>query len=56
MEVYNLDEFERKIIELIRQKKYQTITIKIKDGRIVNIKIEESIDLDQLGNGKNPSL
>jgi len=41
-----LSELERKIIELIREKDYQTITIRIKNGKIVNIKREESIDLD----------
>ena len=49
---------ERRIIELIREKDYQTITIKVKDGKIVHVKREESIDLDlaDRGNGKNPSL
>jgi hypothetical protein len=37
---------EKKVLELIREKKHQTITIRIKDGKIVNIKREESIDLD----------
>ena len=41
-----LSESEKKLIELIREKDYQTITIRIKDGKIVNIKREESIDLD----------
>ena len=53
-----LSELEKSIIELIREKDYQTITIRIKDGKIVNVKREESIDLDlaTVGNGKNPSL
>jgi hypothetical protein len=54
-----LSESEKKIIGLIREKDYQTITIKIKDGKIVNIRREESIDLDvkkSLGNRKNLSL
>ena len=55
-----VSELERRIIELIREKDYQTITIRIKDGRIVNIKREESIDLDvknsHKGNRKNLSL
>jgi len=41
-----LSELEKRIVRLIREKDYQTITIKIKDGKIVNIKREESIDLD----------
>jgi len=51
-----LNEQEAYVIKLLRQKDYQTITVKVKDGRIVHIKVEESIDLDKLGNGKNPSL
>ena len=51
---------EKKILELLREKQYQTVTIRIKDGKIVNIKREESIDLDtdrsREGNRKNLSL
>jgi hypothetical protein len=44
--VLELSELEKRVILLIREKAYQTITVRIKDGKIVNIKIEESIDLD----------
>lgn len=58
MATIGLSRREKKVIELIREKDYQTITIRIKDGKIVHVKREESIDLDlaDRGNGKNPSL
>lgn len=43
---WNITPEEAKVLELIREKQYQTITIRIKDAKIVNIKREESIDLD----------
>jgi len=46
LDILKVTSSEKKVLELIREKKYQTITIKIKDGKIVNIKREESIDLD----------
>ena len=56
----NIAPEEEKVLELLREKQYQTITIRIKEGRIVNIKREESIDLDtdrsSQGNRKNLSL
>jgi hypothetical protein len=51
---------EKLILDLIREKDFQTITIRVKDGKIVHIKREESIDLDKSlgdqGNRKNLSL
>ena len=47
MDILKVTSSEKKVLELILEKKYQTITIKIKDGKIVNIKREESIDLDK---------
>lgn len=56
----NMSLDEKRVLELIREKDYQIITIRIKDGKIVNIKREESIDLDlsrsEVGNRKNLSL
>ena len=38
---------EEKIISLIREKQYQTVTAKVKDGKIVHIKREESFPINQ---------
>jgi len=46
VDILKVTSCEKKILELIWEKEYQTITIKIKDGKIVHVKREESIDLD----------
>lgn len=38
---------EKKVIELIREKQYQTVVVKVKDGNIVHINREESIPVNQ---------
>jgi len=38
-----LSEKERKVIELIRKRPYQTVTVKVQDGNIVHVRVEESI-------------
>jgi len=39
----SLNEKERKVIELLREKDYQTVTVKVQDGNIVHVRVEESI-------------
>lgn len=38
---------EEKIISLIRERQYQTVTARVKDGRIAHIKREESFPINQ---------
>ncbi len=42
-ETMALNEKESKIIKLLREKPYQTVTIKVQDSNIVHVKVEESI-------------
>jgi len=38
---------EQKVIDLIREKQYQTVVVKVKDGNIVHINREESIPIKE---------
>jgi hypothetical protein len=37
---------EKKLLELLKEKSFQNLNVKVKDGKIVHINREESITLD----------
>jgi len=46
---------ERKVLELMRSRKFQNITIQINDGKIVVIRREETIKPEPI-NDRKPSM
>jgi hypothetical protein len=46
-EIVMLSEEEKRVIDLLRRKPFQSLTIRVQDGNIVHITVEESIKLEK---------
>ena len=53
-EIVTLSQEEKRVIDLLRRKPFQSLTIRVQDGKIVHITVEESIRLEKSNTtGKN---